>query len=89
MHICTVTVTHVLIYTVLERLTWKIFWAKYVKLVAFCILQSFTSTDVDALREIIKKIYANKHCQGFGNNFSILPNPIMLCPSLVDRTATC
>jgi len=29
---------------------WKIFEAKCVKLVAFCILQSFISTDVDALR---------------------------------------
>ena len=28
---------------------WKIFGAKCVKFVAFCILQSFTSTNVDAL----------------------------------------
>ena len=36
--------------TVLEGLMWKIFGVKCVKLVAFCILQMFTSTDVDALR---------------------------------------
>ena len=29
---------------------WKIFGVKCVKLVAFCILQMFTSNDVDALR---------------------------------------
>ena len=46
---------------------WKIFGIKYVKLVAFCILQMFTSTDVDALNLIYKKkkiyiyIYINKN----------------------------
>ena len=53
-HICTVTVANVYIYTVLERLMWKIFGAKCVKLVGFCILQSFTSTDVDALNMLTK-----------------------------------
>ena len=46
-HIYTINVTHV--YTVLERSMWKIFWAKCVKFVTFCILRSFASTDVDAL----------------------------------------
>ena len=55
MHICTVTVANVLM--------WSIFEAKYVKFVSFCIMQRFTSADADALRAfllgVVKKCYFN------------------------------
>ena len=53
-----VTVANMSIYTILG-LMWKIFGAKCVKFVAFCILRSFTSTDADALSSIILTIMEN------------------------------
>ena len=50
MYICIVTIANVQICTVLECLVWKIFEAKCVKFVTFCILQSFTFTDTNALK---------------------------------------
>ena len=55
-YICTVIVANVSICTILEGLMWKIFGVKCVKLVVFCVLQMFTSTDVDALRQLVVEI---------------------------------
>ena len=48
-HICTVTITNVQIYTLLETLMLSIFEVKYVKMISFSVIHNFTSTDVDAL----------------------------------------
>lgn len=46
-HLCTVTIANVQVYTLLETPMWSIFETKCLKLVSFSIIQDF---DVDALK---------------------------------------
>ena len=48
-HICTVTVALVHLYTILHPPIWVFFLSKYVKWSVFCILQDFATTNVIAL----------------------------------------
>ena len=49
-HICTVTVAIMHLYTILHPLMWVFFCSKCVKSVSFFILHNFEQTDVIALR---------------------------------------
>lgn len=49
-HLCTVTIANVQVYTLLETPMWSIFETKCLKLVSFSIMQDFASTSVDALK---------------------------------------
>ena len=51
-HICTVTVTSVQIYTFLHPLVWVVLEENCANFDTFCILQTFATTDVVALKEV-------------------------------------
>ena len=52
MHICTVTIASVQIYTLLHPLVWAVLEENCANFDIFCILQTFATTDVVALKEV-------------------------------------